>query len=83
METKTAEFKEAFSEFRDMRVKIKKPMTDGAVYRMLQRLDKLAKDQDKQIQILLQSVDRNWQDVYELQKPEKETKSIYHDLNNF
>lgn len=58
---------QAFLDFMDMRKKIKKPMTDNAITRMMNKLEKLSGgDNDLAIKILNQSTDFCWQDVYAL-----------------
>lgn len=58
---------QAFLDFVYMRKKIKKPMTDNAITRMMNKLGKLSGgDNDLAIKILNQSTDFCWQDVYAL-----------------
>lgn len=62
---------EAFSAFREMRTKIKKPLTDYAATRILSKLEKLAgEDYEKQKEILDQSTVHSWQGVYALMEDE-------------
>ena len=58
----------AFKEFLTMRNKIKKPLaTKQALTRMKNKIERLSSgDNDVAIQILNQSTDNCWQDVYEL-----------------
>lgn len=56
----------ALREFEQMRAKIKKPLTGNAKDRLLAKLAKLSADERVQAQILEQSVDHCWQDVYAL-----------------
>lgn len=58
----------AFKEFLTMRNKIKKPLaTKQALTRMMNKIEKLScGDNDLAVKILNQSVDKCWQDVYEL-----------------
>lgn len=65
---------EAFKEFREMRKKIKKPMTDGAIKRMIAKLTKL--EPDEAVRQLNRSVDHNWQDIYPEEEKKKE-KSLW------
>ena len=61
------ELNDAFKDFIKMRNKIKKPMTDNAIKRAINNLNKLAgTDDDLAIQIVNQSVDHCWQDFYPL-----------------
>lgn len=60
---------QAFLDFMKMRNSIKKPMTDRAITRAMNSLQKLSGgDNDLAIQILEQSIFHCWQDVYELKK---------------
>ena len=67
------EVREAFREFKEMRVRMKKPMTDGAVSRFFNKLDKLAApygvfEEDLAVRIINQSVDRGWSSIYDLKE---------------
>lgn len=72
-------------DFYKMRLDIK-PMTNAAVTRLLNKLTKIAADENEMIQMLDNSIINGWQDVYEL-KERKETKNaksesdIYEDWN--
>lgn len=73
------EFVEALKDFYKMRDKIKKPLTLKAKERLKKRLEELSNgDINKKIEILNQSVDKCWQDVYEL----KDNKSQKLDKNS-
>nr|WP_326184242.1 DUF4373 domain-containing protein [uncultured Oscillibacter sp.] len=61
-----AELLSALQGFEEMRVKIKKPMTDRAKKLMLTELVKLSTDRNTQIAILNQSVSRSWAGVFAL-----------------
>lgn len=61
-----AEMLAALRGFEEMRVKIKKPMTDRAKKLMLTELRKLSEDREEQIAILDQSVKRSWAGVFAL-----------------
>lgn len=65
-----------FADFREMRKKIKKPMTDRAITLLLNKLGKLSSDTSEQVKILEQSIMNCWQDIYELkdQQRGKQTK---------
>ena len=58
-------------DFIDFRKKIKSPMTDRAITLMLNKLNKMATDNDKKIEILNQSIINGWKGIF----PLKETKS--------
>lgn len=72
---------DAFKEFLTMRNKIKKPIaTQNALTRIMNKLQKLSQgDNDLAVEILNQSTDNCWQDLYELknniQKKEKDMLS--------
>lgn len=75
---------DAFRDWEKMRKQIKKPLTDLAKTRAVNKLEKLSGgDKDKAIAILEQSTDHCWQDLYELKdEPEKpftltKTQSLY------
>lgn len=74
LEGLSPELRDALAEFRQMRTKMRKPMTDKAVARLLDRLEKLAPgDAARQAAIVCQSVDRGWTDVYELKETQDGT----------
>jgi len=65
---KETEFEKALKDFRTMRAKIKKPLTERAEKRLMTRLEKLAgSDEKKKIAILDWSIYKGWQDVYPLE----------------
>ena len=76
------ELKTAFMEFAEMREAKKKPiMTENTVTRILNRLEKFASSTEEKIEILNQSTDHCWIDVYELKdKPKKGTGNPYLDM---
>lgn len=60
---------QAFLDFMKMRKSIKKPMTDRAITRAMNSLQRLSGgDNDLAIQILEQSIFHCWQDLYELKE---------------
>ena len=62
-------FNEALRDFEEMRKKIRKPLTDRAKVLLLEKLEQLAPaDEEKQIQILNQSIMNCWQGVFELKE---------------
>lgn len=72
LEEKSAEFITAFEDFKQMRIKKKKPMTDKAIARLLKKLNGFG-DEKTQIKILEKSTDYCWTDVYPLdEKKQKE-----------
>lgn len=75
----------AFKEFLTMRNKIKKPIaTKNALTRMMNRIEKLSGgDNDLAIEILNQSTDNCWQNVYELKdaKPQK-SSNVFDEWRN-
>lgn len=60
------ELRTAYLDFVSMRSKIKKPMTDRALKILIDKTSKLASDEGTQIAILHQSIEHDWQTVYEL-----------------
>lgn len=64
---KKSDFDIALEDFAKMRKSIKKPLTENAKKRLLNKLEKLAAgNEELKIAILNQSVDHCWQDIYEL-----------------
>lgn len=64
--TDNKELQKTLLEFIKMRKLIKKPLTNMALTRILNKLNKLTKDTNEQIAILEQSIVKDWQDIYEL-----------------
>ena len=63
---------QALKDFKDMRNRMHKPMTPLAVELLVQKLEKFAPgDQDKQVEILHQSIENGWTGVYELKQDQK------------
>ena len=65
------EFDVALDEFRKMRKKIKKPMSDRAEKMLITKLNNLSSDKETQIKILNQSIFHCWQDVYAIKEEPK------------
>jgi len=59
-------FLKAWKDFKEMRKKIKKPMTDRAEEMLLTSLNKLSENNQEQVAILNQSIFHCWQGVYAL-----------------
>ena len=68
-------FKKAWKDFKEMRRKVKKPMTDRAEEMLLNSLNKLSSDEKEQVDILNQSIFRCWQDVYPLKDKPQDSES--------
>ncbi len=60
--------KQALRDFVEMRRSIKKPLTPRAMKGVLARLQKLSDDPQTQVRILEQSIEHDWQTVYELKE---------------
>ena len=56
----------AIDDFKEFRKKIKKPMTDRAVELLVNKLNKLASDDETKIAMLNQSIVNGWQGVFPL-----------------
>lgn len=65
--------KKALYEFIKMRKLIKKPMTDFALERLIDKLFKLTYDPALQIEILENSIVNNWQDIYKPKQDKRQT----------
>ena len=61
-------FIEAWNNYKIMRKKIKKPMTEKAEELIKSKLNKLSNNKYEQIEILNQSIMNSWQEIYELKK---------------
>lgn len=60
---------DAVRAFKEMRTKMRKPMTELAVKLMLDRLERMAPgDEQKQVAMIMQSVENGWTGVYELKQ---------------
>lgn len=58
----------AIEDFKEFRKKIKKPMTDRAVELLIDKLNKLASDDETKIAILDQSIVNGWQGIFPLKE---------------
>lgn len=66
-ESKERPLDAALKAFRDMRNRMRKPMTPLAVDLLIKKLEKLAPgDEQTQVAILMQSIENGWPGVYEL-----------------
>ena len=74
---KSAIFLKTWKDFKDMRIKKKKPLTDRAEELILKDLDKLSENEKEQIMILNQSIKNCWQGVFPLKnKPQDDEKKL-------
>lgn len=64
--------KNALYEFIKMRKLIKKPLTDFALEKLIEKLYKMTYDADKQVEILENSILNNWQDIYKPKEAKKQ-----------
>lgn len=72
------ELSQALREFSEMRVKIKRPLTDTAKERLCARLQRMFQNREDMIVALRESVDHCWQDVYDHRdKPAQPTRNAY------
>lgn len=81
------EVKATIYEFIKMRQLIKKPLTDFALKRILNKLLKISSDPAVQISVLEKSIMNNWQDIYEpkietVQKPSATSGNVFLDILN-
>lgn len=77
--TNNENLQQVLYEFIKMRKLIKKPLTDYALNNIIKKLDKLAQDDGRKIAILNQSIENNWQGIFEL----KETYSNAPKTSNY
>lgn len=77
---------DTIKEFKQMRKMMKKPLTDNAVKRLIKRLDTITDSEEEKIEILNQSIDHGWLDVYPLKKKkvrsETPTEEPQEDIND-
>jgi hypothetical protein len=66
-------FINTWKDFKEMRIKIKKPMTKKAEELLINKLDRLTNDKEEQIAILNQSIMNSWQGVFPLKDKPKMT----------
>lgn len=59
-------FEDTWKEFKIMRNKIKKPMTKYAEYLMMEKIDRISRNDEEKIAILEQSIMYAWQGIYPL-----------------
>lgn len=69
-------FINTWKDFKDMRIKIRKPMTRRAEELLIMKLDKLSNNEKEQIDILNQSIMNSWQGVFPLKKITENIKSV-------
>jgi phage replication O-like protein O len=69
-------FKKTLSQFKKMRSKNKKKMTDYAVELLVKKLDNMTNDENEQIAIMNQSIENCWMGVYELKNKSRPIRSI-------
>lgn len=84
--TQNEELQDALKAFLQMRLFIKKPMTEYALKLMLKKLDELGNTDDTKIAILNQSITNNWQGIFPLKdgntRHEKQQEKKY-DQNGY
>lgn len=69
------EFSKTLNDFKEMRQRIRKPMTDRAVELLLKNLNNLTTDESEMIEILEQSITNSWQGVFPLRQPKQQQKT--------
>ena len=87
--TDNIDLRNTIYEFIKMRKGIKKPITSYGLKKMLNKLDRLASDDDTKVQILDQSIEHSWNGIFELKNDkggnnnggtQQNTKGAYDDL---
>lgn len=76
------EVKKALYEFIKMRKLIKKPLTDFALEKLIDKLFKMTYDENTQVEILENSILNNWQDIYKPKQSKKQATAPTEALNN-
>jgi hypothetical protein len=67
-------FLKTINDFKNHRVRLKKPMTDRAIELLLIKLKSLANTEEEQIEILNQSIENGWVGIFELKKENKKNE---------
>lgn len=67
------EVKTTLYEFIKMRKLIKKPLTDFALTRLINKLEKMTSDPQQQVAILEKSILNNWRDIFPIKEEKQET----------
>lgn len=75
--TKSKEFIDTFNEFKKIREKNKKKMTDYTVKLLIKKLNKMTSDENEQIAIIEQSIENCWQGIFELKDKPKSNNKKY------
>lgn len=70
------EVKTALYEFIKMRKLTKKPLTDFALEKIIDKLLNMSLDPNTQVEILENSILNNWQDIYKPSQAKKRTKAV-------
>lgn len=74
---------QAFTDYVEMRKKIKKPMTERAITIAKNKLNELSGgDNDVSIKILEQSIWNSWQSLYPLKEEKKQNTSVFDEWRN-
>lgn len=83
-ENKSKDFINTFNEFKKMREKNKKKMTDYAIELLIKKLGKLTDNENEQIAIMERSIENCWQGVFPLDNnnPKKSRDDILKEWNN-
>mgnify|MGYP000886268852 CR=1 FL=1 len=74
------ELNQAILDFIDFRKKIRASMTDRAITLMINKLNKMANDNDEKIAILEQSIMNGWKSVYPIKNDKKYGKQSFDDF---
>lgn len=80
--TSDCELKETLHDFLDMRKSMKKPMTFRAVKILLNKLDGIATETDKKIEVLERSILNGWKGIYEVKNDQWENKKNTYNASN-
>ena len=80
---KSKDFINTLNEFKKMREKNKKKMTDYAIELLVKKLDKMTNDENEQIAIMERSIENCWQGIFPLDNnPKKSQDDILKEWNN-
>ena len=71
---KSSDFLGVYDEYKKMRQRIRKPMTDRAEVLVLRKLNKMAGSEIEQMAILEQSIINSWAGVFDIKRDDKQPK---------
>ena len=81
--TENADLQQALKDFVKLRKTLKSPLTDRALTLSINKLDKLATDDETKIAIINQSIERGWKGLFPLKKEEQPENKETEDYSEY